>query len=41
VTGFSGRASELRDLLSDIASDLLRDIASDVAVAEASLIPIE
>jgi hypothetical protein len=33
VTGFSGRASESRDLLSDIARD--------VAVAEASLIPLE
>jgi hypothetical protein len=33
MTGFSGRASKSRDLLSDIASD--------VAMAEASLIPIE
>jgi hypothetical protein len=33
VTGFSGRASESRDLLGDIASD--------VAVAEASLIPLD
>jgi hypothetical protein len=33
VTGFSGRASESRDLFGDIASD--------VAIAEASVIPLE